>query len=112
MLVVDATRGEAILAPDPETLKWYRDRYAVEAQRAQELTSVRDLPAVTIDGVRVHLGANVESIAGISAALSAGAESIGLSARSSSTSTVRTSRARRSSTRTRFRYCGPPAEYP
>ena len=40
--------------------------------------SMRDLPSVTLDDVRVHLAANVESVAGISAARAAGAESIGL----------------------------------
>jgi phosphoenolpyruvate-protein phosphotransferase (PTS system enzyme I) len=72
-LIVDGTRGEVIVDPDQETVRVDKQRV-----RDEELASGRDLPSVTTDGTRVHLGANVESMAGVSAALSAGAESIGL----------------------------------
>ncbi|HTB60980.1 MAG TPA: phosphoenolpyruvate--protein phosphotransferase [Polyangia bacterium] len=77
-LIVDGSHGELVFEPDAETLARYQSSMVVSRQRSQALTSLRDLPSVTLDEVRVHLAANVESVAGISAARAAGAESIGL----------------------------------
>jgi len=77
-LVVDGSRGEVIIDPDEATITSYRSRMANSQQRFQALSSLRDLPAVTLDGARVHLAANVESVAGILTARAQGAESIGL----------------------------------
>ncbi len=77
-LIVDGTHGELVFDPDAETLAHYQSSMAVGRQRSLALTSLRDLPSVTLDDVRVHLAANVESVAGIVAARGAGAESIGL----------------------------------
>src|SRR4051812_47479989 len=52
-LVVDGTRGEVILDPDPATLQVYRARSERERARAERLTSMRDLPAETRDGARI-----------------------------------------------------------
>jgi phosphotransferase system enzyme I (PtsI) len=77
-LIVDGSRGEVVLDPTEEMIAGYRSRMASHHERVLALSSLRDLPAVTLDGVRVHLGANVESVAGISTARAQGAESIGL----------------------------------
>ena len=77
-LIVDGSHGELVFEPDEETLAHYQSSMVVGRQRSLALTSLRDLPSVTLDDVRVHLAANVESVAGISAARAAGAESIGL----------------------------------
>ena len=77
-LIVDGSHGELVFDPDEETLARYQASMAVGRQRSLALTSLRDLPSVTLDDVRVHLAANVESVAGISAARAVGAESIGL----------------------------------
>ncbi len=77
-LIVDGSRGEVIFEPDEETLAGYRTRMASGSQRSLALASLRDLPSITQDGVRVHLAANVESVAGAAAARAAGAEAIGL----------------------------------
>jgi phosphoenolpyruvate-protein phosphotransferase (PTS system enzyme I) len=77
-LIVDGTRGEIIVEPDDETLKIYRARADARRERDKRLRATRTLPSVTADGVEVHLGANVESLAGVSAAIAVGAESIGL----------------------------------
>jgi phosphoenolpyruvate-protein phosphotransferase (PTS system enzyme I) len=77
-LIVDGTRGEVIVDPDPEVLRAYQSRAVALRQRAKRLESTRELPAITSDGVRIHLAGNVESVTGIAAALAAGAESIGL----------------------------------
>ena len=77
-LIVDGSRGEVILDPDEGTLATYRSRMASGSQRSLALTSLRDLPSVTLDGLPIRLAANVESVAGITAARAAGAEAIGL----------------------------------
>ncbi len=77
-VIVDGTRGEVILDPDADMLRVYRARIEVLREREKQQQATRDELSVTTDGTRIHLGANVESVAGISAALAAGAESIGL----------------------------------
>ena len=77
-LIVDGTHGQVILDPDADVLRAYQVRADALHRRAKELEATRALPAITSDGVRIHLAGNVESVAGIAAALSAGAESIGL----------------------------------
>jgi phosphoenolpyruvate-protein phosphotransferase (PTS system enzyme I) len=77
-LIVDGSRGEVVLEPTDEMIASYRSRMATNQERLLALSSLRDLPAVTLDGVRVQLGANVESVAGISTARAHGAEAIGL----------------------------------
>jgi phosphotransferase system enzyme I (PtsI) len=77
-LIVDGTRGEVIVDTDDDTVRFYRARAEKQRARDEQLASERNLPSVTTDGASVHLGANVESMAGVSSALAAGAESIGL----------------------------------
>ena len=77
-VIVDGSRGEVIIDPDEPALRAYRARLDAARERARQVQATRDLPSVTRDGVPIHLGANVESLAGVEAAVAAGAESIGL----------------------------------
>ncbi len=77
-LVVDGTRGEVILEPDEATLQVYRARADRQHARAQRLTSMRDVPAETRDGVRIELAANVELMEEIAPSVELGAEAVGL----------------------------------
>jgi phosphoenolpyruvate-protein phosphotransferase (PTS system enzyme I) len=77
-LVIDGTRGEVILDPDSSALRVYQGRAHHQNVRAQRLASMRDAPAQTQDGVRVHLAANIELMEEIPAAVELGAESVGL----------------------------------
>ena len=77
-LVVDGTRGEVILDPDAAALKHYRERADHQRARARRLMSMRDAPAETQDGVRIHLAANIELMEEIAAAVELGTESVGL----------------------------------
>lgn len=77
-VIVDGSRGEVVLDPDETAWRTYRTRAGAEQERARQRESLRDLPSVTRDGVSIHLGANVESLAGVEAAVAAGAESMGL----------------------------------
>ncbi len=77
-VIVDGFRGRVILQPDESTLQDYRQRIEVRAGRVQKLTEIRDLPAVTKDGVQVSLMANIEFPNEVAACLARGAEGIGL----------------------------------
>jgi phosphoenolpyruvate-protein phosphotransferase (PTS system enzyme I) len=77
-LVVDGARGEVILDPDAAALQKYTRRADAQRVRAQHLSSMRDSPAETLDGVRLHLAANIELMEEIPAAVDLGAESVGL----------------------------------
>src|SRR5262245_4497691 len=79
MVIIDGTTGTVIIEPDEGTLKRYqameRNYLLIEQRRAKEL---HDLPAVTTDGTRVEIFANIVSPEEIPTALNHGAEGIGL----------------------------------
>jgi phosphotransferase system enzyme I (PtsI) len=77
-VIVDGGRGEVILDPDEPARARYAARSAREAARSQLLAEARETPAVSLEGVRVHLAANVELLEEVPAAVELGAESIGL----------------------------------
>jgi phosphotransferase system enzyme I (PtsI) len=77
-LIVDGSRGEVILDPDEEALGRYRARADVARERARHLETMRDAPAVTVDGAHIHLAANVEMLEEIPIAVDLGAMSVGL----------------------------------
>lgn len=77
-VVVDGKHGEVLVAPDPPMAEDYRRLRRERAQRLHELLGARALPAVTLDGARVSLLANVGSPEEVSLALEQGAEGIGL----------------------------------
>ena len=77
-MIVDGIHGDVIVDPDDDVLRAYRARSGEERDRELRMMASRDLPSITSDGVAIHLGANVESLEGVSAAVAAGAESIGL----------------------------------
>jgi phosphoenolpyruvate-protein phosphotransferase (PTS system enzyme I) len=77
-VIVDGTHGEIILDPDAETRRAYEARAVAELARLKGFVSTRSLTAATLDGVRIHLAANVECLPEVTAALDFGAESLGL----------------------------------
>jgi phosphotransferase system enzyme I (PtsI) len=78
MVVVDGTQGEVLVEPSVPALASYREareRHRSERVRLQDL---RQLPAVTRDGTRLRLRANVEFPDEVETARRHGAEGIGL----------------------------------
>ena len=78
VVIVDGDRGRVILQPDEETLARYR--YEAEQHRtlAKRLESLRDLPAVTADGVRIELLGNIEFPHEARLCIERGSDGIGL----------------------------------
>lgn len=77
-LILDGTHGLVVADPDPETLKRYRTRQKEYAKFEEQLSGLRDLPAVTTDGTDVQLLVNVELADEVGVALASGAEGVGL----------------------------------
>jgi phosphotransferase system enzyme I (PtsI) len=79
MVILDGSSGTIIIDPDVATLKRYQAMGRNFSVMGKRLSSeLRDLPAVTRDGTRVELLANIESPDDIPAALAFGAEGVGL----------------------------------
>jgi phosphoenolpyruvate-protein phosphotransferase (PTS system enzyme I) len=76
--IVDGFRGEVELDPAPAIATRYRARRARLEKGADELAALRDEPAVTPDGRRVELSANIELPGEIEAVLQVGADGVGL----------------------------------
>jgi len=77
-VILDGARGILLTEYDDATLKNYRHQQRQQQKRRSELKGLKDKPAVTVDGTRIHLLANVELHEDVLAASRAGAEGIGL----------------------------------
>ncbi|WP_142848847.1 phosphoenolpyruvate--protein phosphotransferase [Telmatospirillum sp. J64-1] len=78
LAVIDGMAGKVILRPRPETLALYRQLRANFLRQRRTLTRLRSLPAITRDGARVSLQANMELPSEVEAILMSGAEGVGL----------------------------------
>lgn len=78
VVIVDGVAGRVIVNPEPETLADYRRRRADFLRIRRSLTRLKDVPAVTTEGERIRLLANIELPNEVNAVRAAGAEGIGL----------------------------------
>eukprot|EP00752_Nemacystus_decipiens_P016965 g15190.t1 len=76
--LIDGFEGKIVLHPTEATRRRYRDRRAGHERERRKLDRLRDRPAETRDGVRLALEANLDLPAEAAAALSQGAEGVGL----------------------------------
>lgn len=77
-LLVDGYQGRLFVDPPDSVLEEFQRLVQHEAALARDLDRLRDLPADTLDGVRVCLQANAGLRADIAPAVAAGAEGLGL----------------------------------
>ena len=77
-VIVDGNLGLVILEPSKETLENYKREYEKQVSNKKELEKFKDLPAITLDGREVVLGANIENPEEARSALRHGANAIGL----------------------------------
>ena len=77
-LGIDGARGVVILNPAPKDLKRLNGLAAAQADAQRELAHLRDQPAVTTDGLRIPLYANIENVNEMGMVDSHGAEGVGL----------------------------------
>lgn len=77
-VVIDGDAGIVIVDPSPIVLEEYRFRQRQSELSRERLSRLRHTPAVTLDGERVELLANIEMPSDAIAALEAGAVGVGL----------------------------------
>ncbi|MBU1260114.1 MAG: phosphoenolpyruvate--protein phosphotransferase [Planctomycetes bacterium] len=78
MVIIDGNRGVVIIEPDEPTIKEYQ-QHAIEFERLErELDALRDLDAVTRDGVKVELYGNIEFPHEAEMVIDKGGQGIGL----------------------------------
>jgi phosphotransferase system enzyme I (PtsI) len=77
-LVIDGDAGIVIVDPSPIVLEEYRFRQRQSTLGRERLARLRHTPAVTLDGEKVELLANIEMPRDAEAALEAGAMGVGL----------------------------------
>jgi phosphotransferase system enzyme I (PtsI) len=78
LLALDGASGEVIVGPDDATVAGFRRRMEEQRVLRARLEALRDLPAVTPDGFRITLAANIATPAEVDLALEAGAEAVGV----------------------------------
>ena len=77
-MVVDGYQGRIYVQPSHKVLEAFRQRISEAKALSQRLVALRDVPAKTLDGVRLPLYANIGLVSDIVAAQSSGAEGVGL----------------------------------
>jgi len=77
-VIIDGDAGAVIVNPSPIVLEEYRFRQRQSELERARLARLRHTPAVTLDGERVELHANIELPADAAAAVEAGATGVGL----------------------------------
>jgi len=77
-VILDGNQGVVILQPDEETIARYRLEAEVAETVAASLGHLRDLPAETVDGVRVQIRGNIEFREEVEQCMRRGSDGIGL----------------------------------
>jgi phosphoenolpyruvate-protein phosphotransferase (PTS system enzyme I) len=78
MVIIDGDKGLVILQPDEETLARYRHEAEEQRSMAAKLEPLRDLPAETLDGLRVQILGNIEFPYEVDHCIDRGADGVGL----------------------------------
>ncbi len=77
-VILDGNQGVVILQPDEETIARYRLEAEIARSVAARLDTLRDLPAETIDGVRIGIHGNIEFPNEAEHCIARGCDGIGL----------------------------------
>ncbi len=77
-IIVDGSTGKIFVAPSAATLRTYRQKRTGFLRSQQSLRKLKSVAAVTKDGFRIHLLANIELPSELDAVAASGAEGIGL----------------------------------
>ena len=77
-IVIDGDAGVVIVDPPPAVVEEYRGLKRVRDAGRAGLAKLRHLPAITLDGEKIELLANIERPGDAAAAIDAGAVGVGL----------------------------------
>ena len=78
MIVIDGNRGEVIIDPDEKTLDRYRASLASQKVETARLAELHELPATTLDNVRLGVMGNIEFPQEVEHCTQRGADGVGL----------------------------------
>jgi phosphotransferase system enzyme I (PtsI) len=78
LVIIDGDKGLVILQPDEETLAQYRHEAEELRSMAARLDSLKNLPAETLDGVRIQILGNIEFPYEVDHCIDRGADGVGL----------------------------------
>ncbi len=77
-ILVDGDQGIVHLRAEETIARSFRDKIAMQAEAQKRYASLRDLPAVTTDGVKIELLMNAGLMADLPSMVGSGAEGVGL----------------------------------
>lgn len=78
-VIIDAYRGEVIVDPTAEMIQYYKEQAEIAEARKEKLLDVyRNRSAVTRQGKRIHVYANITSLSDLPSVLEQNAEGIGV----------------------------------
>ena len=78
LLIVDGNTGEVIVNPDESTIIHYQEKQLQHEEYKSTITRAGHLPAITLDGHRIAVMANMEFLEEVAAVKEYGGEGIGL----------------------------------
>jgi len=78
LIIVDGNEGVVLVRPGRDALRHYSNELRRQLRRQRELSTHRDLPAVTLDGVEVTLLANLDLPQETQMAVDSGAAGVGM----------------------------------
>jgi phosphotransferase system enzyme I (PtsP) len=77
-IIVDGDSGEIYLRPPPDVEAAYAERARMRARKQAQYRALRDVPTISLDGVRIGLHMNAGLLVDLPHLAETGAESIGL----------------------------------
>ncbi|WP_303105939.1 phosphoenolpyruvate--protein phosphotransferase [uncultured Mitsuokella sp.] len=77
-VIMDGERGVIVINPTAEEISSYDEKIIKQKELAAHYAALKDLPAVTTDGVKIDLMANIGTHMDVDNALNYGAEGVGL----------------------------------
>ena len=77
-IIVDGATGQVEVRPSPDVQSAYGEKARLRARRQEQYRSLRDVPAITLDGVEIGLHMNAGLLLDLPHVLETGAASIGL----------------------------------
>ena len=77
-LIVDGISGQVVVNPTPETEKMFEEARVKFSEMEKQLLTLRDYPAVTLDGHTIELSGNIEIADEVEDVVSHGAKGVGL----------------------------------
>ena len=78
ILVLDGATGQLWINPGEAELTAFKQKKSSQAENARLLASLKDVPAVTVDGRRIRLLANISRVQDMEEVFRHGAEGVGL----------------------------------